>query len=145
MSWLLVGTIHVAAVDVNQNRKVHLVRHVRHVRRHWDRRNEAVGIDWNIAVQVHILEQSLDRDHDFGRADVAQVGEIEPAADDIRDLMDRHSHGREELVVAVLGDGGSLVAERSVARKDRSEANAQSEQADAEVDGRLVRAAEKRM
>ena len=79
----------------------------------------------------------------MGRADVVQVGENEPAADDIRDSMDRHSHGREELVVAVLGGGGSLVAERSVACKDRSEANAQSEQADAEADGRLVRAVEK--
>jgi len=59
--------------------------------------------------------------------------------------MDRHSHGREKLAVSVLGDGGSLVAERLVARKDRSEANAQSEQAGAEADGRLVRAVEKRM
>lgn len=94
---------------------------------------------------VYILEQSLVHDRGSGRAGVVQVGEIEPAADDIRDLMDRHSHGRDELVVAVLGDGGSSVAECSVARRVRSEANAQSEQADAEVDGRLVRAAEKRM
>ena len=77
----------------------------------------------------------------MGRADVVQVGENEPAADDIRDSMDRHSHGREGLAVAVLGDGGSLVAERLVARKDRWEANAQSAQA--EADERVARAVEK--
>lgn len=92
-------------------------------------------------MQAYILEQSLVHDHGSGRADVAQVDEIEPAADSIRDSMNRHSHGLEELAVAVLGDGGSLVAECLVARKDRWEANAQSAQA--EADGRLVRAVEK--
>lgn len=92
-------------------------------------------------MQAYILEQSLAHDHGFGRADVAPVDGIEPDADSIRDSMDRHSHGREGLAVAVLGDGGSLVAERSVAHKDRWEANAQSAQA--EADGRLVRAVEK--
>jgi hypothetical protein len=92
-------------------------------------------------VQAYILEQSLVHDHGSGRADVAPVDGIEPAADSIRDSMDRHSHGREGLAVAVLGDGGSLVAERLVAHKDRWEANAQSAQA--EADERVARAVEK--
>ena len=75
-------------------------------------------------MQADILERSLVHAHGSGNSDVVQVGEIEPAADGSRGSMDRHSHGREELVVAVSGDTGSLVAERSVARKDRLEANA---------------------
>ena len=94
-------------------------------------------------MQADILEQSLVHDHGSGRADVVQAGGIEVAADDTRDSMDEGSHDHEELVVAVLGDAGSLVAERWVARKGRSEANAQLEQADAEADGLLVRAVEK--
>ena len=94
-------------------------------------------------MQANSIGQSLVHDHGSGRAGVVQVGGIELAADDTRDSMEERSHDREELAVAVLGDAGSLVAERLVARKGRSEANAQSEQADAEAEGRLVRAVEK--
>ena len=96
-------------------------------------------------MQAYNIGQNLAHDHGSGRADVVQVGETGAAvvADDTHDPMDEHSHDREELVVTVVGDAGSLVAERWVARKDRSEANAQLEQADAEADGRLVRAVEK--
>jgi hypothetical protein len=96
-------------------------------------------------VQANSLAQSLVHDHGSGRVDVVQAGGIEPAADDNHDSMDGDSRDREELVVAVLGDIGGLVAECWVARKGRLEANAQSEQADAEVDGRLARAVEKTM
>lgn len=96
-------------------------------------------------MQANSLEQSLVHDHGSGRADIAQVDGIEPAADDNHDSIDGHSHDREEIVVAVLGDIGGLVAECWVARKDHSEANAQSEQADAEADGRLVKAVEMMM
>lgn len=92
-------------------------------------------------MQADILERSLVHAHGSGRADVVQVGGIDPAADGNRGSMDKHSHAREELVVAVFGDTGSLVAERWVARKDRSEANAPSERA--EANARLVRAVER--
>jgi hypothetical protein len=94
-------------------------------------------------VQAYSIGRNLVHDHGSGRADVVQVGGTEVAADDTRDSMDEGSHDREELVVAVLGDAGSLVAERWVARKGRSEANAQLEQADAEAGGHWVRAVEK--
>lgn len=96
-------------------------------------------------MRANSLGQSLVHDHGSGRVGVVQVDGIEPAADDNHDSTNGHSHDREELVVAVLGDIGGLVAERWVAHKGRSEANAQSEQADAEADGRLVRAVEKLM
>jgi hypothetical protein len=96
-------------------------------------------------VQANSLGQSLVHDHGSGRADIVRIGGIEPGADDKHDSMDGHSLDREEPVVAVLGDIGGLVAERWVAHKGRSEANAQSEQADVEADGRLVRVVEKLM
>ena len=96
-------------------------------------------------MRANSLGQSLVHDHGSGRFGIVQVGGIETAADDTRDSMDRHSHDHEELVVAVMDDIGGLVAECWVARKVHSEANARSEQADVEADGRLVRAVEKLM
>jgi len=148
VSEVLVGTVDVAVAVVGHNWKelplVRLVHH--HVRKHWGQCNEAV--------QANNMRQSLVHGHGSGRADVVQadgtdaadavrVGGIEAAADDTRDSMDRHSHGHAVVAVVVLGYIGSLVAEIWAARKGRLEANAQSEQA--EADARFVRAVEKKM
>lgn len=131
MSESLVGTTDAAAAVADHYRRTPLVHLAHHAKRHWGRHNEAVDTGWDIAVGTVVLEDSLARGHGFGSFDVVQVGGTEPVADDTHDSMDRHSHGREELVVVVLG--GTAVdwaAECWVARKGRWEANAQSEKAE---------------
>ena len=141
-----VGTIDVAAAEEGHNWKVHLARHVRLVRRHLGRHSEAVDTDLDIAVEADGLERSLVHGHGSGSLDVVHVGETEPAVDDIHGSMDKHSHGREVLVVPVLGDIVDWMAGCWVERKGHSEANAQSEMGQkAEASGRLERAVVQRL
>lgn len=134
-------TVDAAAVEAGQKCEARLVLLAHRARRHLGRQTVAVGTDLGNAVEAGVPVRSHVRGHGSDSPGTVRVDGSEPiAVDSLRDLTSKHSHGHDEVAVAV--DTRDLVATCWVEHDGRLEANAQLVRA---VGGaRLEMVAEKR-
>lgn len=135
---MLRDIIGVVAAEVGQSWKARHVHLACHAKRRLGQHTVAVDTDLDNAVAADVLVDSRVHGHGFGSLGMVRVGGSKQAVEIGHDLIDKHSHDREELAVVV--DRRDWVAGYwVVGYKEHLEANARLERAEAGVrSGRVV-------